>query len=446
MENNTKNKYPTNETRVTGDYQMRSLTTNKAIAHPSHMRGNHNKLNTFFGEDDKNQVDLGKLKNTEIVEIKKTRKDRFLYVSLAKSFGNGLNGGDNNILRRMRLDLPDYLYQETFQKKRKFKIKKLIKSREKAAKIVQAWWRETKEKYNRILEQIIKIQSAWKGKFLRKYLYEVIYMKYLQIKVLAIMKSELTNHIRPYLFDIIFSKNILVKDLGDLLLRNGKRIPNLRIIFKNPDGNIIKYSKDFLKQKILIKILKAISQNCLKLKLKNYLSKWRIAVISIKLEEKKYFSALRANKVKLKYYLDKWKRHLPKYKQLLKIKDGFEILSKLSIKKSIDCPISNLYKKINYINRRNALSKLLLSINEKKLKEEFFLDDNNNNTNNFSLEEQNEKYKDKINNLEKYVKELESKIKEKDIIIKEEKEKNEDLNKKIKELENQLNHTPKKMI
>ena len=43
------------------------------------------------------------------------------------------------------------------------------KYREKAAKIVQAWWRERKQKYNKILDQIIKIQSVWRGKFIRKF-------------------------------------------------------------------------------------------------------------------------------------------------------------------------------------------------------------------------------------------------------------------------------------
>ena len=42
----------------------------------------------------------------------------------------------------------------------------------------------------------------------------------------------------------------------------------------------------------------------------------------------------------------------------------------------------------------------------------------------------------KISHLENYIKELENKIKEKDNIIKNEKMKNESLNKKLKEIEN----------
>ena len=62
------------------------------------------------------------------------------------------------------------------------------------------------------------------------------------------------------------------------------------------------------------------------------------------------------------------------------------------------------------------------------------------NANNSSSEIANKEYINKINELEKYIKELESKIKEKDIIINKEKIKNENLNKKLKELQNLSNN------
>ena len=62
------------------------------------------------------------------------------------------------------------------------------------------------------------------------------------------------------------------------------------------------------------------------------------------------------------------------------------------------------------------------------------------NTNNSSSENKNKEYINKINELEKYIKELELKIKEKDTIINEQKLKNANLNKKIKELENISNN------
>jgi len=62
---------------------------------------------------------------------------------------------------------------------------------------------------------------------------------------------------------------------------------------------------------------------------------------------------------------------------------------------------------------------------------------------NSSSENKNKEYINKINELEKYIKELELKLKEKDRIINEEKIKNENLNKKIKEFENISNNNLK---
>ena len=65
------------------------------------------------------------------------------------------------------------------------------------------------------------------------------------------------------------------------------------------------------------------------------------------------------------------------------------------------------------------------------------------NVNNQSSENQVKEYKNKINELKKYIKELKLKIKEKDIIIYEEKQKNENLIKIIKEFENKSNNKSK---
>ena len=54
------------------------------------------------------------------------------------------------------------------------------------------------------------------------------------------------------------------------------------------------------------------------------------------------------------------------------------------------------------------------------------------------LKKENEDYKNKINELEKKIKELEIKLQEKDNIINEEKLKNNNLNDKILELENEI--------
>ena len=55
------------------------------------------------------------------------------------------------------------------------------KYRDKAAKIIQSWWRELKNIYNYRIKQIIKIQSAFRGKFVRKYMYDLFYLNFLYI-------------------------------------------------------------------------------------------------------------------------------------------------------------------------------------------------------------------------------------------------------------------------
>ena len=172
------------------------------------------------------------------------RKPKFLYVSLAMMASKGANTEDRLIFRSTRLGgkggVVD-LAQEKLGKKTKFKIKKakatgrghnLInpKYREKAAKIVQGWWRERKEKYKKILDQIIKIQSVYRGRFTRKYVYDIIFMSYLHQKFLDIINRTLVNHVRPKVWDEFFSRKKLLKEaLGKLLQKNDRRYTALRI-------------------------------------------------------------------------------------------------------------------------------------------------------------------------------------------------------------------------
>ena len=113
---------------------------------------------------------------------------------------------------------------------------------------MQAWWRERKARYKRILDQIIKIQSVWRGKFTRKYVYDIIYISYLQEKFLSIMRNVLVNHVRPYVFGELFSKNRLIKDiLGQLLEKYDRRFTYLRL---RPYFLKWKYSSDYLSQRL----------------------------------------------------------------------------------------------------------------------------------------------------------------------------------------------------
>ena len=471
-------------------------------------------LNRSFKDDDqKNKFDRNTLNNAKILEGKSptrisNRKNKFLYVSLAMLSAKGPNTEDRTIFRKMRLDKGGVvdLAQENIQKKSKFKIKKARtggrgitavnpKYREKAAKIVQTWWRERREKYKRILEQIIKIQSFWRGKFTRKYIYDVIYISYLQEKFFSIMRKVLVNHIRPYVFGELFSKNKLIKDiLGPLLIKTDERnlflklqeyfykwrdtsnllslrlykskqlldkkekdteklsilkkyfekwalIKNLekyigkaqnaeekrqkffgtinmvnglsdltkRQIFKTTKGPIINYLKDLLRQKLLLKITKKICHRCLQNKLKYYLNKWRIASSNKKLDDFKNeeFTKLmnhinnRINKNKIKDSFNKLKSLMPKYKNLLKIKNGYNILDKLAKKNNIKYPIQILKEKSDKKNRVDSVNKFMI-IKKRNLSanlRQFFNDWKNKKTRLEDKDKRNDLYKHLLKNI-----------------------------------------------
>ena len=92
------------------------------------------------------------------------------------------------------------------------------KFREKAAKIVQRWWRERKENYEKILEQIIKIQSVYRGRFIRKYVFDILYISYLQQKFYDNIKRTLVNHVRQKVWNEFFSRKKSSKEEMEKLL------------------------------------------------------------------------------------------------------------------------------------------------------------------------------------------------------------------------------------
>ena len=309
-------------------------------------------LNRSFGEK---SFDKQTLTTTLIGGKKRTvkRKPKFLYVSLAM-LSKGLNSEDRTILRRMRIDKGGVvdLAQEQLGKKDKFKIKKAKatgrghnminpKYREKAAKIVQAWWRERKEKYKKILDQIVKIQSVWRGKFTRKYVYDIIFMSYLHQKFLDIMSRTLVNHVRPRVWDDLFSRKKLIKDtLSNLLLTKDKRFSALRIrpYFMRWDA-----IANFLKRRILksekLVIKKGDDEQRKKL-LKKYLDEW----------------ILRTN---LDKYIGKAKDAEEKKKKFfgtLDLINGLSNLSKRTVQKNTKEPIKNYLQELL---RKKILTKVI---------------------------------------------------------------------------------------
>ena len=354
-------------------------------------------LNRSIGEDTKNKFDRGTLNNTTIKDgvqkktLRNTRHNKFLYVSLAMLSAKGPNTEDRTILRRMRLDKGGVvdLAQEAIQKKSKFKIKKARaggrgftainpRYREKAARIVQGWWRERKARYKRILEQIIKIQSVWRGKFTRKYVYDIIYISYLQEKFLAIMRNVLVNHVRPYVFGELFSKNKLIKDiLGELLEKYDRRFTLLRL---RPYFLKWKNTSDFLTQRITKSkdlVNKKVDNESKLTLLKKYFDKWVLLSNLYKYigkaqnaEEKrqKFFGTLNMinglSSLSKRHVYKNTREPIGNYlKDLLKQK----ILIKI---------IKNIKKKCLELLLRNKLNKWRMAVQQKKfedLRNETFL-------------------------------------------------------------------------
>ena len=170
--------------------------------------------------------------------VKKPR-NKFLYVSLAMLSSKGPSAEDRIILRRMRLDKGGVvdLAQEQ-RKKAKYRIRQVFKSvrpnslyhmnpkyREKAAKIIQDWWKELKIVNSDRLKKIILIQSVYRGKWIRKNMYDLLYLNYLYICFCKKIEKVLLSNLRPYVFGKLFYNEKQKKELlTDIIQRKDENI------------------------------------------------------------------------------------------------------------------------------------------------------------------------------------------------------------------------------
>ena len=244
-----------------------------------------------FDKNTLNNTTIGNKKNTF-----RRKHNKFLFVSLAmlsaKSYGKNGDYKDveKTIFRNQRWEKGGVvdLAQENAKKKTKFKIKNFKaknrgqnminpKYKEKAAKIVQAWWRDQKAKYKNILNQIVKIQSFWRGKFTRKYVYDIIYLSYLHQRFFDIMERTLVNHARPLVWDELFSRTKLAKNtLKKLLEKNDKKYTLLRIKPYFHKWHII---SNFLRNRILKSktlVVKKATEEQKRIILKKYFDRWNL--------------------------------------------------------------------------------------------------------------------------------------------------------------------------
>ena len=332
-------------------------------------------------------------KNLSRKAFSRSPEHKFLYVSLAMISSKGPSCEDRPILRRMRMEkggVVDLAQEE--RKKTKFKIvnaqrKKVIKRnrfmnpkyRDKAAKIIQSWWRELKNIYNYRIKQIIKIQSAFRGKFVRKYMYDLFYLNFLYISFCKKIQNVLWQHVRPYIFYKLFGKNMdkelsveKVPDKETLLERIISRdyrnnLETIYPIWKKWMSNTRRLTVQNIKGRNLVQI--RADKEKKKGDIKNAFNKWKYICKILKAQEKLDKEYEKSISIEIKQEINQEvidedrekerEKNLQKIKGFFKLMDGINNLTK---KEAMDNVLPKLE---DYLKDKNSQNKLRNLLNKK---------------------------------------------------------------------------------
>ena len=253
-------------------------------------------------------------------------KHKFLYISLAI----GRNFDDKKIVRGTRgekggvVDLTSEII-----KNKQFKIIKakkggnfifpkkenIPKIREKSAKIIQKWWRLYKLIFMTKFKQIIFIQSCWRGFWIRKNVFDLLYLNYLYISFSQRIQIILDNKRKKEAFEILASYNY--KDKHEAYNDDNKNkivsivnIFNLKklMLFKEfIDKFCYFFKKENIKGKNLMKI-KSAQENKLKI-LHSAFTSWayktKIRNYEEEVENKIYDTNIIIQEIKMKQIVNK---------------------------------------------------------------------------------------------------------------------------------------------
>ena len=170
--------------------------------------------------------------NRKSIKINKSPEQKFINVSLAMISSKGKNTENRPILRKMRFEkggVVDLAQGDIKKHKFKYFIKKFKgspnkqlfhnnpKYREKAAEVIQDWWFAIKEYKKKKIQSAILIQSYFRGRFVRKYLYDVIYMNYLYFgftkKIEKFIKKKYGPYFLERLYDMFIKKRNILKKI-----------------------------------------------------------------------------------------------------------------------------------------------------------------------------------------------------------------------------------------
>ena len=206
-------------------------------------------------------------KLTSILSLRNTlsnkEKPRFLSISyfFPNRDGSNFKKSEKNTKKKKIIDKNSVNYDEQ-------------------AKIIQNWYRNIKSLLNEKVKKIIKIQSVWRGKYSRKYFYDIIGLCVICHKFYDIMLSVLTHNIRAFVWNYLFPKN---NTENDKLLRFKKLIYKSKYNLVNPFfqrwkciSKILFYRNKFNKKKYIFKKIKIVNRKDL---LSKYFKKWEKSVI-----------------------------------------------------------------------------------------------------------------------------------------------------------------------
>ena len=301
---------------------------------------------------------------------------KFLYVSLAMVSSKGPSTEDRPIMRWMRLEkggVVDLAQEE--RKKNKFKIKKAMpkkgvnkgfytnpKYRDKAAKIIQNWWRDLKNVYNDRLAKIIKIQSVFRGRFVRKYMYDLFYLNFLYISFCKKIENVLGKHVKPYVWNKLFREPENEKEESPEIPEKERKLERLLTRDYRNDLNLIEPAwRKWLSNTRKLNMQNAKGRNLVQIRsdkenklneIRNAFNKWKYVNKVLNAEDKLLENENENNENKLKDREKERENNLKKIKGLFNLIDGIDKYTK---KEALN---ETLPKLENYLKKKNEKDKL----------------------------------------------------------------------------------------
>ena len=318
-----------------------------------------------------------------LIRLNKSPQERFKNITLAMISSKGKNTENRPILTNMRFErggVVDLAQSEIKKNKYKYLIRKIQrpkvdelihnnpKYREKAAQLIKEWWFAIREYRKKKHESAILIQSYFRGRFVRKYLYDVIYMNYIYFGFCKKIEKFIKKKYGPIFFDALFNKYIKQKNLLKKIIEE-KNKKQIKLYLKK--WNLIN-KKNNRKNLALLYILRirAIRESKM-FNLKRVFSKWNYVSI-IKKERTDNKKIIKGNieydSKEIEKEINKIETNVPKKEEineenddinkirgLFKILKGTDILMK---KKAMEKTNEHIKNYLNEIIKKKNISQI----------------------------------------------------------------------------------------